>query len=83
MTWPIYNQDEEKWLNQDDFNDRQFEIVMQKVANDIAPMSVEEKVIYIDQSNDFTDDQKNAIKYELLFEGFSRTLTFLTAGVSK
>jgi hypothetical protein len=82
LTWPIYNQKAGEWLSQENFQDAQFKIVTQKIVNDIASMSVEDKINYIEESSHFTADQKNAIKFEFLFKGYSRTLTFLTAGTS-
>ena len=82
LTWPIYNQEASEWLSQENFQDAQFKIVTQKIVNDIASMSVEDKINYIEESSHFTADQKNAIKFEFLFKGYSRTLTFLTAGTS-
>ena len=68
MTWPIYNQEGGEWLSQENFQDAQFKIVTQKIVNDIASMSVEDKIKYIEESSHFTADQKNAIKFEFLFK---------------
>ena len=68
MTWPIYNQEASEWLSQENFEDAQYKIVTQKIVNDIASMSVEDKIKYIEESSHFTADQKNAIKFEFLFK---------------
>ena len=52
-------------------------IVTQKIVNDIASMSVEDKIKYIEESSHFTADQKNAIKFEFLFKGYCVLSHFL------
>ena len=59
------------------FQEFQFKTVVQKVIDDISEMSTEKKILYIENSIHFTVDQKNAIKFEFLFDGYSRTLTSL------
>ena len=77
LSWPVYDQTDKRWLNQGSFQELQFETVVQKVIDDISEMSTEEKILYIENSIHFTVDQKNAIKFEFLFDGYSRTLTSL------
>jgi hypothetical protein len=77
LNWPVYYQSDQKWLNQESFEELQFKIVVQKVVEAITEMTTEEKILYIENSIHFTVDQKNAIKFEFLFDGYSRTLTSL------
>jgi hypothetical protein len=77
LTWPVYYQSDQKWLNQESFQEIQFKTVVQKVVEAISEMTTEDKILYIENSIHFTIDQKNAIKFELLFDGYSRTLTSL------
>jgi hypothetical protein len=77
LSWPVYYQTDQSWLNEVSFQELQFKTVVQKVIDDISEMSTEEKILYIENSIHFTVDQKNAIKFEFLFDGYSRTLTSL------
>ena len=80
LSWPIYYQAKEEWLDQDGFVEKQNELIREKIRNEIAELSSgDDIIVYVENSTFFTEDQKDVIEFEVRFYGLSKTLYLLIA----
>ena len=74
LTWPVYDQVEQKWLNEDEFSGTKIELAKETIATDITNLSGAEIISYVEDSDFFTPEEKNTIKIEIFYRGVSKTL---------
>ena len=78
LGWPIYNQDEQEWIDQNSFVEMQQNLVKGQIQQALDGLSNNDEIIeYIETLSFFTKEQIAIIKYELKFKGISKTLTTL------
>ena len=78
LGWPIYNQDEQEWIDQNSFVEMQQNLVKVQIQQALEGLSNNDEIIeYIETLSFFTKEQIAIIKYELKFKGISKTLTSL------
>ena len=47
LTWPVYDQVEQKWLNEDEFSGTKIELAKETIATDITNLSEVQEIISI------------------------------------